>query len=301
MLSNFTLFGLDISMLSVMSFIGICLAVPVALWVVKKKGLSVEDALYALLFAAVGLVIFAKLFYVWFSMPEPLFLPSLSFMDNVVRFCSFMMSGGLVFYGGLIGAFIGGVLYLKLFKLHMFSYVDAVIVIAPFFHIFGRIGCFLTGCCHGKEYDGFLAVTYTNSLATQNGVSYFPIQLFEAMGNVLIFALLLYLVFKTSWVGTGKITGMYLLCYSVLRFVLEFFRGDEIRGIFSGFSSSQWVSLVLLPISILLLLGFGRFLESKKVAEAHRKNLKWDSIQKSWVPRNSPKNKQSAAESNTAE
>ncbi len=158
--------------------------------------------------------------------------------------------GGMVFYGGLIGGIIVGTIYCKHMKLDTLFYADIYAPAIPLFHAFGRIGCFLGGCCYGIESRfGF---TYTNSLTPEaNNVCRFPIQLFEAGGDILICIILL--ILSNKKLLKGMLMYMYLFMYSVLRFITEFFRGDEIRGFLFGVSTSQWISIAIFIISVILI------------------------------------------------
>ena len=123
--------------------------------------------------------------------------------------------------------------------------------VIPYVHAFGRIGCFCAGCCYGIEYTGPLSVA-----------GHFPVQLLEAL---LLFAfafVILGLVCKRSRNEFGM-TGIslflyYILYYSILRFFLEFLRGDEARGRVSfetgiSLSISQIISLILFTAGIILI------------------------------------------------
>lgn len=159
--------------------------------------------------------------------------------------------GGMVFYGGLIGGLIAGFLYGRHMKLDCIFYADIYTPAIPLFHVFGRIGCFFGGCCYGIENEwGFV---YTNApIAESNGVIRLPIQLIEAGGNLILFFVLHMLSKRKP--PKGVIFSLYLILYPMMRFTTEFFRGDEIRGFFLWFSTSQWISMLLFLVGILLLI-----------------------------------------------
>lgn len=147
----------------------------------------------------------------------------------------FWLGGGFVFYGGLIFGLIYYLIYSLYFKKFNFqkSYLLAPGLI--FGHAIGRVGCFLTGCCYGSQCDLPWAVTI-------EGVNRHPVQLYEA------FALFILGYFSLQWIKQKKsniiVITNYLLIYSLIRFCLEFFRGDEIRGVFwLSLSTSQLISL----------------------------------------------------------
>lgn len=157
---------------------------------------------------------------------------------------------GQVFYGGLIGGILGGFLGLKLSgttdtpdKL-----CKIIVPVIPLAHAIGRIGCFLGGCCYGAPYDGIFSVTFP---AVGVHTPVFPVQLLEALLNLLIFGVLLY------WSGKEKtrfgLLYRYLILYSIVRFTLEYFRGDAYRGFAQGISTSQWISTALFLCAVALL------------------------------------------------
>ena len=105
------------------------------------------------------------------------------------------------------------------------------------FHVFGRMGCFFGGCCYGK------IATWGIALYDEPGVLRIPIQLIESGCILLIFIVLLYIDKKIKNIS---LLSVYLAMYAICRFVLEFFRGDAIRGIWWGISTSQIISLLIL-------------------------------------------------------
>ena len=97
---------------------------------------------------------------------------------------------------------------------------EAFVPGVPLFHCFGRIGCFMAGCCYGIPTEGPLGITFTHSIVAPNGVSLLPIQLIEAGANVITFIILL--VFKKKLKRPLQNFGLYLLIYSIERFILNF-------------------------------------------------------------------------------
>lgn len=165
--------------------------------------------------------------------------------------------GGMVYYGGFLGGAAALWLYTGFHKKHprwvMFDLYGTLI---PLFHTFGRIGCFFGGCCYGREGSwGFIA--HGNPLVPEvNDVRRIPVPLLEAVCNLCIFFLLLYLFQKGQ--QKGRVIFWYMVAYAPVRFVLEFFRGDAIRGIWCGLSTSQWISILLFVIGSAVLWGSGR-------------------------------------------
>jgi len=153
---------------------------------------------------------------------------------------------GIVFYGGLLGFIAMFMLVVKIWDKRINGdLIDIVAACIPLFHTFGRLGCFFAGCCYGAESTSIITVSYTSYINGETIPVYrIPVQLFESIGNLLIFILLV------SLLQTGKMQNrlllIYLTSYSVFRFIIEFFRGDYVRGIWNGISFSQIVSIAIL-------------------------------------------------------
>ena len=258
MLPYLNLFGVDIPMYAVMALLG---AAAISLFCVLQcrrprktpPHIKTYDIFYMLLYAFIGAVIGSKLLYLLTSV-EVYWIPQLSFWDNMRYWLLLIVGGGLVFYGGLIGALLGALRYVLHFKAPVSAMLDLAFVGVPLFHAFGRVGCFLAGCCYGTEYHGILAVTFpeNNPGKAPADVELFPIQLTEALLNIILWAIL-FTVYRRStrrWLTSG----LYLTCYGVMRFVLEFFRGDIIRGSVFSLSSSQFISIFIVAAGVLLLI-----------------------------------------------
>ena len=158
---------------------------------------------------------------------------------------SFITNSGLVFYGSLLGGITCAIFVAKILCLDIVLLEKSIIPYIPLGHAIGRIGCLLAGCCYGFEYTGFLAVS--SSFVPQK--TFFPLPAIESIGNILIMFFLLWYV-KKPRIQYGLLS-IYLFLYSLLRFCLEFFRGDTIRGHFLILSTSQWISLFLLFVCFL--------------------------------------------------
>lgn len=159
------------------------------------------------------------------------------------------LRGGLVFYGALIGGVLGGLLCVRLTGASLLAVERCIVPYIPFGHAIGRIGCVLAGCCTGTPYDGPCALYYPNSLfGLDPDQGYFPVQLLEAVINIAIGVYLLW--FRKRTEKKFELLISYLGLYGIARFFLEFLRGDRIRGFAGGFSTSQWVSLLLLSICL---------------------------------------------------
>lgn len=200
-----------------------------------------KDTFWNILFIAfVGALAGGKLLYILVSWPE-LGATTAERLANVIRDLRY----GFVFYGGAIVGIGSLAYYLKRKKLPLLSTADFLIVALPLGHAIGRIGCFLAGCCHGKPTDSVLGVAFTNpnSLVARDllGVPVHPTQLYEAAANLLLFALLHYAYKRPH--KNGAVLVLYLVGYSLIRFTIEFFRGDFRGEYVWGLSPSQWIAL----------------------------------------------------------
>lgn len=115
----------------------------------------------------------------------------------------------------------------------------------PLFHAVARIGCFLSGCCYGKLYQGVLSVNYITTIENHVDENLrFPVQFVEALFEFLLFIYLLSLLKREEW-RSKKLLLRYLAIYSSSRFLLEFLRGDIRRGLIYGISFSQCISVLI--------------------------------------------------------
>lgn len=176
------------------------------------------------------------------------------FADSLFKIGS---NGGLVlsgstFYGGLLGACASMYVILGVFGgrtgFSRREWFDLLTVPLIVFHIFGRLGCFLAGCCYGVETDGPLGVAFPDNPETgvyHDGAACYPTQLFE----VLALAVIALIVLRAS-----RRFETYLFSYAAARFFIEFFRGDY-RGFTAGFlSPAQVISIVIIAAVALLAL-----------------------------------------------
>lgn len=239
------IFGKQFTTYGVMALIGGIACLIYMIIRAKQKKLNINDLLYYITLAFVFLFIGAVILFQIIEIITN--YQTLQYLFTDIKYFTSHWSFGLVFYGGLYGALIGCAVYTKIFMQdtrEIFMYISPVI---PLFHIFGRIGCFLVGCCHGMVSEEF-GIAYTNAIGAKNGIPYLPVQLYEATGDLIIFIILCINQCKVK--KYYQPIGIYLTMYGILRFVLEFFRGDEIRGIFGALSTSQWISIVTIAFGI---------------------------------------------------
>lgn len=158
---------------------------------------------------------------------------------------------GFVVYGGILGGFICCAVYAYARGLKFFDYFDLIMPQVFIGQGFGRIGCFLAGCCYGEHYSGPGAITFTGSTLAPNGVALFPTQIVSSVFDFSMGLLLIYISNKHKKFD-GQIAALYLIIYSVGRTIIEFFRGDTERGFILSLSTSQFISIFILLAGIIL-------------------------------------------------
>ena len=158
-------------------------------------------------------------------------------------------SEGFVVYGGILTGFLSAWLYLRWKKQSVLRWMDLLLPGVATAQGFGRIGCFLAGCCYGRPTDSCLGVTFPAGSFAPAGVALWPTQLFSAAGNLLIAAFLLLADRKKH--REGSLTCWYLLLYGVGRFLIEFLRNDD-RGTVGILSASQFFSIFSLAAAAVL-------------------------------------------------
>jgi len=183
------------------------------------------------------------------------------FTSSWEEFTTLLRSGG-VFYGGLIAAILVTIYQLRKHRLALWPSADLFAPGIALGYMVGRLGCLMAGCCYGKPTDVAWAITFTDPAASFNvgtplNVALHPTQLYEsAAGLVLLVAMLL--IEKRPGSFPGRTFWSFAFMYSVLRFVIEFFRGDDRGLVFDMLSTSQFISVVLGPVSLFMLWYLGR-------------------------------------------
>ena len=186
-----------------------------------------------------------------------------------------LRSGG-VFYGGLIAAVSVALWYLWRHRMPVWTVTDAFAPGIALGHVIGRLGCLFAGCCFGiRAEDLPWAITFHSEYAAQNvgtplNVPLHPTQLYEA-GAELVILILLLVTERKGRPFPGRTFWGYMFLYGVSRFIIEFYRGDA-RGMIGSFSTSQFVSLIIVPLSIIMLIYLSRrpTPETKAVAKRVR-------------------------------
>lgn len=208
-------------------------------YLAKHRGLDPGPFMDLAFLAIVSGVIGARLFFVITSLPDYLARPGELFN---------FWSGGLVFYGGFILATVACLAFGYWKKMPIWLSTDIVVTSVALAHAFGRIGCFAAGCCHGSTCPypwGMVNLSSFVSPALKD-VPLHPVQLYESFALFMLSGLLIYLV-RRKKLPDGQPALIYLCGYAAIRFVMEFFRGDDERGFVLGgwLSTSQAIGLAL--------------------------------------------------------
>ena len=251
------LFGRPFPMYGICAAVGILLGgVLIFLTTKKRRDYSKIYIVNIPLICAVGAFIGAHLVYAM-TMLDVLFT-ALKYPDKFFNTWENALTvlggvfGGMVFYGGLLGAILAAFIYCKAAKIDFDLYADIFAPATPLFHAFGRIGCTFAGCCFGLEASWGIPVMHTMSDGSVEWHNHVPIPLIEAGCNLLIMVVLL--ILSKKHLKKGTLLAVYFIIYPIVRFIDEFFRGDEIRGVYFGLSTSQWISIVVFIIGAMMLL-----------------------------------------------
>lgn len=219
----------------------------IAAWIVtdyraKRQKLDREHVFSLVIWCLLGGMLCAK-FLFWITEWHEIVKSPQYILDT--------LSDGFVVYGGIIGGFLSGWLYCRSKKINFWKYFDLVMPSVALAQGFGRIGCLLAGCCYGRETNSIFSITFQNSDFAPNHVALIPTQIDSSVLDFLHFGILLYIARHKK--KDGQVAACYLIFYSIGRFVLEFFRGDLIRGSVGILSTSQFISLFILVAGILIL------------------------------------------------
>lgn len=168
---------------------------------------------------------------------------------------SLLGSRGFVVYGGISAGVLAAIVYCKYKKLVFLEYFDLCVASIALAQGFGRIGCFMAGCCYGKETTLPIGVVFPENSMAPAGVKVLPSQLFSSAGNFCIMFFLLWYYKHRKKVG--DVGFAYMLLYGIGRFFIEFLRNDD-RGTVGILSTSQFISLFIVAAATGLFCWRGR-------------------------------------------
>ena len=217
--------------------IGLLCSIILFFYLLYDNSIKIDKQPLIYVYGTVGVIVGAKLFGVMKNLIVALY-------NQEPVTADILSNAGLVFYGGLMGFLLTTSSAIRLmYRKFDIELMNLAVITIPLFHSFGRIGCLFAGCCYGAEYPGLFSVTYIYN--PQKITSCFPTQIIESLFEVALF-ITLFMVNKRS--KRTNLLKIYLTVYAIFRFVLEFMRGDTIRGLLGPFSFSQHISLAILAV-----------------------------------------------------
>ena len=236
-----------------------------ALWRARRRGLDSQQVMDLGILVIVSALLGAKLLLLVVDFRQ--------FTSSPGALFGLLRSGG-VFYGGLIAAVAAALLYLRWKRMPLWTTTDVFAPGIALGHVVGRLGCLMAGCCFGRPTSVPWAITFTDPVAFTNvgtrlGVPLHPTQLYEAGAELVI--LIVLLVWERRGHGfPGRTFWTYMLLYGVSRFAIEFYRGDSRGMVFDTLSTSQFVSVLLVPLAVVMLFLLSRRTNPTRHAAAQR-------------------------------
>lgn len=250
MIPNFYIIDREISAYMIFSILSVLTVLGFGVRKAEKMGLDDTKALPMYLYSFIGVVVGGHFMAAFGNLDKiKYFIENRDKIDSISKFvrCLAVIFGGSVFYGGLFGCLLAAYIFLKVRKLPVAEYMDLGAMSIPLFHSVARLGCFFSGCCYGIPWEH--GIVYHYSLAPDaNGIPRFPVQLAESLLNFLLFLLILHL--SNKGIMKNHLMAVYGTVYPVYRFLLEYLRGDEYRGFFFGFSTSQLISIIVFTVTV---------------------------------------------------
>jgi phosphatidylglycerol---prolipoprotein diacylglyceryl transferase len=218
----------------------------------KKQFNTSMETVQTLVILIIAAAVVGGKFFMIFEDPK-LYLSDLS---KLIR----NFSNGFVFYGSLIFAIPTMLIFFRYHKLPVLPMLDIMAVTTCIVHAFGRMGCFMAGCCYGTPYDGPFAVTFTNPNCSAEPLHtpLHPTQLYSVTMILAILTIILFVKRRKQF--AGQLFMLYLMLYAIGRAILEVFRGDQERGfIIEGIlSNSQFISVLIFLSGLIIYIRLAR-------------------------------------------
>lgn len=238
----FTIGPVTIHGYGLMIGIGFIVGLFVGDWLAKKKGIDGDHVFSLAIWILILGFLAGKLLFIITIIPD--IIAGNATLGQI--------GNGFVVYGGIIAAIPIGLVYCKKKKISFLSMGDCIAPATAVVQGFGRIGCFLAGCCWGRKAHGNEpSITFTHSDYAPNGIPLVPTQLYSSALNFLNFVLL-YIIFKKEK-NEGEAFACYVINYAIGRFIIECFRDDP-RGSVGALSTSQFISIFMLAFGIWFLI-----------------------------------------------
>jgi phosphatidylglycerol:prolipoprotein diacylglycerol transferase len=234
------IFGIKIYSWGFFVSFGILVALLAAKKTYKEK---FEEILNSFIVTFIFSIIGARILYVLLNIKH--------FYHHPLEILNFQ-GGGLSFFGALFFGLLGFVIYFKIKKIDFKEYLDIYAVFIPIVQAFGRIGCFLNGCCYGAKTKILFGINYL-------GTTRHPVQIYESILNFIAF-LILYSIRNKKEIRIkntrirffkGILFLIYLILYSAIRFSVEFFREEQ--RLFLGLTQTQYLCLFIVLIGCFII------------------------------------------------
>lgn len=249
----FEVFGIQVKSYGLMIAIGIIVAATLFISKGKKRGFDEDSLLNLIIFAIIGGMLGGKGLFIITEIKDIMKDPSI-----LLNF-----GYGFVVYGAIGGGALAMYLYCRKKKWNVIEMLDMTVPGLALAQGFGRIGCFFAGCCYGAETTSPIGVKFPKGSLAPAGIDLHPTQIYSSIFDFLLGFLLLYYSKKEKQLG--KVTGLYLIIYSIGRFLVEFLRNDE-RGSVGVLSTSQFIAIFTLALGIIIF-------NNRKIFKGAKKNI----------------------------
>ena len=250
----FELFGLPIRWYGIIISMGVLAAMGVIYVLSKKKNLDYDTIIDAFLITFPISIVGARLYYVAFEYKN-----YHSFMDVIN-----IREGGLAIHGGVIAALLAGYIFAKYKKINFLEYVDVVMPGVILAQAIGRWGNFMNQEAHGgpvtEEFISKFPEFIQNGMLIR-GTYYHPTFLYESIWNLLVFAILVYILIRKKEGKNGIVLAGYMIFYSIGRFFIEGLRTDSLM--FMGLRIAQIVSLIGILLGVLFIIYINKVYKTK--------------------------------------
>ena len=246
----FEIFGIKIKSYGLMIAIGIIVAASLFINKGKKRGYDEDSLLNLIIFAVIGGILGGKGLFI------------ITELKNIIKEPSILLNFGygFVVYGAIGGGALAIYLYCRKKKWNILEVLDITVPGLAIAQGFGRIGCFLAGCCYGAETNLPIGVVFPQGSLAPSGIHVHPTQIYSSIFDFILGFFLLYYGKKKR--VHGRVMGMYLIIYSIGRFLVEFLRNDP-RGSVGLLSTSQFIAIFTLVLGIIIF-NINKFVKGEK-------------------------------------
>ena len=237
--TTFNIFGLTIGTYGIFFTLAYLTSLVITQTRAKKRELDRDFIIGIFVNAVIFGILGAKLFYIM-SVGK-------TFMNIYTFWELLLQKNGFVAYGGIVLGILSNFIWCIIRKKDFYTYFDIVMPSVAASQAVGRIGCFIDGCCYGlgAHEPHWYTVMYDNSPYMLAGIPIIPIQLVASFGDLLLCIVLI--MFSNKVKTRGCTASLYMILYSIGRFIIEFFRGD-LRGNVGALSTSQFISVFIFLI-----------------------------------------------------